>query len=240
VGRGIAERLAAEGAAVAVNYRRDRGAAEEVVDLIRRAGGHAVAYQAAIDDPAAVHAMAESVRADLGCVDIVVSNAGTSSRGSTVANTPIEEFRQLLAVHAIGPIGLIHAVLPDLRRATRSDVVMISSATVPTAPAHAGAYTMAKAAMETCIRTLAREERQHGVRANIVAPGLVATDMGQRLVKAATGAALQDLSASSPFGRVCEPADVAAAVAWLVSPDAAYVTGQRIGVDGGGADVGIF
>jgi NAD(P)-dependent dehydrogenase (short-subunit alcohol dehydrogenase family) len=184
--------------------------------------------------------MVDAVREELGAVDIVVSNAGTSSRGGTVADTPAEEFASLMAVHAFGPIGLIQAVMPDLRRADRSDVVMISSATVPNAPAHAAAYTMAKSAMETCIRTLAREERRHGMRANIVAPGLVATDMGQRLVKATTGAALQDLSESSPFGRVCVPADVAAAVAWLVSADASYVSGQRIGVDGGGIDVGVF
>lgn len=199
-----------------------------------------MAYQAAIDDLAAVHSMVDAVREDLGSVDILVSNAGTSSRGGTVADTAPEEFASLMAVHAFGPIGLIQAVMPDLRRAERSDIVMISSATVPNAPAGAAAYTMAKAAMETCIRTLAREERRHGVRANVVAPGLVATDMGQRLVKATTGGALQDLSDSSPFGRVCVPADVAAAVAWLVSADASYVTGQRIGVDGGGADVGIF
>ena len=99
---------------------------------------------------------------------------------------------------------------------------------------------MAKAAMETCVRTLAREEQRHGVHANIVAPGLVATDMGRRLVKASTGGDLHALAADSPFGRVCSPDDVAGAVAWLVSDDAGYVTGQKIVVDGGGRDVSIF
>jgi NAD(P)-dependent dehydrogenase (short-subunit alcohol dehydrogenase family) len=99
---------------------------------------------------------------------------------------------------------------------------------------------MAKAAMETCVLTLAREERRHGIRANIVAPGLVATEMGRRLVRASTGRELDEMSAGSPFGRVCTPQDVAGVVSWLVSDGAAYVTGQKILVDGGGPDTSLF
>jgi NAD(P)-dependent dehydrogenase (short-subunit alcohol dehydrogenase family) len=94
---------------------------------------------------------------------------------------------------------------------------------------------MAKAAMETCIMTLAREERSHGIRANVVAPGLVETDMGRRLLSASTGgASVDDVKAHYPFGRVCQPDDVARTVAYLVSDEAAYITGQKISVDGGG------
>lgn len=240
VGRGIALRLGAEGAAVAVNYRRDKDAAEEVVEKITADGGVAAAYQASIADGAEIAVMVQAVRRDLGPVDIVVSNAGTSSRGAVIADTPTDEFLSLMSVHALGPIELLQAVLPDLRAAGRGDIVMISSETVASTPAGAAAYTMAKAAMEVAVLTLAREERQHGVRANIVAPGLVATDMGQRLVKATTGGTLQDLDGSSPFGRVCTSDDVAGAVAWLVSSDASYVTGQKIGVNGGGRDTSLF
>ena len=88
--------------------------------------------------------------------------------------------------------------------------------------------------------TLAREERQHGIRANIVAPGLVATDMGRRLVRASTGGELDEISLDFPFGRVCTPEDVAGIVTWLVSDGASYVTGQKIAVDGGGREVSIF
>jgi NAD(P)-dependent dehydrogenase (short-subunit alcohol dehydrogenase family) len=240
VGRAIAVRLAAEGAAVAVNYRRERAAADGVVEEVAAAGGMAAAYQAAVDDEAATVAMVQAVRRDLGPVSVLVSNAGTASRGDDVAGTLRQEYLSLLGVHVLGPLALLREVLPDLRAAGRGDVVMISSTTVATAPPNAAPYTMAKAAMETAVRTLAREERRHGVRANIVAPGLVATEMGSRLVRASTGAALRDLDASSPFGRVCTPEDVAGAVAWLVSADAGYVTGQKIVVDGGGPDVSIF
>ncbi len=85
-----------------------------------------------------------------------------------------------------------------MRAAKRGDVVMISSNTVPLTPAHAAPYTMAKAAMETCVLTLAREERAHGIRANVVAPGLVMTEMGRRLVKASAGADIEDLDAAAP------------------------------------------
>ncbi|OBF21572.1 SDR family oxidoreductase [Mycobacterium sp. ACS4331] len=241
VGRGIALRLARNGAAVAVNYRRGAEAADEVVSEIVSAGGRAKAYCAAIDDHDAVDAMVDAVREDLGPVDIVVSNAGTASRGQPVSDTPDADFVSLLQVHALGPIHLVQRVLPDMRAAERGDVVMISSSTVTEAPALSAPYTMAKAAMEMCVRTLAQEEREHGIRANIVAPGLVETEMGRRLVRAATGGgSIEDLARTYPFGRVCTPEDIAGVVAFLVSADAGYVTGQRVTVDGGGRPVSVI
>ena len=239
VGRAIALRLAADGAAVAVNYRRDDTAAREVVAAIEAAGGRAAAYQAAIGDGEAVAAMTEAVRAGLGEVDIVVSNAGTASRGRTVADTEPEEYLRLMTVHALGPLALIRSLLPAMRARPRADIVMVSSAITGHAPPNSAPYTMAKAAMEAAARTLAREERSHGIRVNIVAPGLVATDMGERLVRAVDGRALHDLDELYPFGRVCLPEDVAGVVAFLVSADSGYVTGQRVVVDGGGPDLGI-
>jgi NAD(P)-dependent dehydrogenase (short-subunit alcohol dehydrogenase family) len=100
---------------------------------------------------------------------------------------------------------------------------------------------MAKAALEVALRTLAREERGNGIRANIVAPGLVDTDMGSRLVRAVhPGQTISDLKTHFPFGHVCQPVDVAAAVAFLASEDGRYTTGQRIVVDGSGPDPAIF
>ncbi|MDV7242695.1 MULTISPECIES: SDR family NAD(P)-dependent oxidoreductase [Rhodococcus] len=245
VGRAVALRLARDGAAVAVNYRRDASAADEVVDLIASEGGRARAYQASIDDQSAVADMVMAIRSDLGPVDLIVSNAGSASRGQDVASTPHADYLQQLHVHALGPIGLIQQLLPDMRKAGsgavgRGDIVMISSNTTMSAPPNSAPYTMAKAAMETCIRTIAREERRYGIHANIVAPGLIATEMGKRLVSAAKGADIGDLDAESPFGRVCRPEDVAGTVAFLVSPDSGYVTGQHLVVDGGGPNPTIF
>jgi NAD(P)-dependent dehydrogenase (short-subunit alcohol dehydrogenase family) len=244
VGRAVALRLAADGAAVAVNYRRDSGAAEQAVAAIRAAGGTAAAYRAAIGgdgpgDVGAVRAMARAVASELGDIDILVSNAGTASRGKTVADTEPEEYTRLLNVHALGPIALIQSLLPGMRTRARADIVVVSSVTTDHAPANSAPYTMAKAALEMAARTLAREERSHGVRVNIVAPGLVATDMGERLARAVADKELSDLNQGYPFGRVATPEDVAGVVAFLVSSDGGYVTGQRIIVDGGGADPGI-
>lgn len=240
LGRAIAMRLSAAGAAVAIGYRRDCDAAAAVVREITAAGGTASAYQAPIDDEAAVAAMSDAIRRDLGPAGIVISNAGSASRGNNVAGTSLTEFESLMRIHAFGPTRLIQTLLPDLRAAGRGDIIMISSNTVASAPAGAAPYTMAKAAMETCIRTLAREERSYGIRANIVAPGLVVTEMGRRLVRATGGGAIDELDARFPFGRVCRPEDVASTVAYLVSDDAGYITGQTIVVDGGGPDVPIF
>jgi 3-oxoacyl-[acyl-carrier protein] reductase len=97
---------------------------------------------------------------------------------------------------------------------------------------------MGKAAMEALAVTLAKEEVRHGIHVNVVAPGLVETDMGVRLARAMTGRRdmddLRSLDASSPFGRVCQPSDIAEAVLWLCGPGSGYVSGQRIEVDGGG------
>ena len=115
---------------------------------------------------------------------------------------------------------------------------MISSVATVNLGANGAPYNMAKAALEALAATLAKEERQNGIHVNVVAPGLVETDMGIRLARAFTGdRSLQDLrslDAGAPFGRVCQPADVAAVVVWLCSERAGYVTGQRIQVDGGG------
>lgn len=238
VGRAIALRLAADGAAVAVNYRRDGEAADDVVAAIEAAGGRARAFRAAVDDPQAMVALPGQVRAELGPVDLLVSNAGTASRGTLIADTDETEYLRLLRVHTLGPLALVRALLPDLRAAARADVIVVSSATVTSAPPLGAAYTMAKAATEMAARTLAREERGHGIRVNVVAPGLVATDMGERLVAAtAGGATIADLDAGYPFGRVARPDDVAGVVAFLASADAGYLTGERLQVDGGGPEV---
>jgi len=242
VGAGVARALAEAGSAVALTYRREAAAAEVVVKDIRSSGGKAVAIQADANDPEAWDAVVDVITAELGLVDLLVSNAGSASTGKTVLDTSSEEFMRLMNVHAFGPLTLIRRLLPGMRAAGRSDIVMISSSITTEAPERSAPYAMAKAAMECACRTLAREERQYGVRVNIIAPGLVNTEMGARLVKANTAgsATIQDTAAAGPFGRICEPADVAAAVRFLASDQAAYITGQRLVIDGGGASPAIF
>jgi 3-oxoacyl-[acyl-carrier protein] reductase len=172
---------------------------------------------------------------DFGHIDLLVNNGGIASRGHTVADTDPAELERVVRTHAIGPHFLSKLVLPSMRARPRGDVVMISSVATSHMSAGGAPYNMGKAALEALALTLAKEERRHGIHVNVVAPGLVVTEMGHRLARAVAG--VQDateLDAASPFGRVCRPEDVADVVRYLVSERAGYLTGQRIAVDGGG------
>ena len=236
IGRATSLALAADGAAVAVNWNRDERAAAEVVDAIRAQGGRAMAVQASVADYAAVDAMVGAVGAELGPIGILVNNGGIASRGLAVAETQTSEVERVLAVHAIGPHALCRAVLPQMRTLERGDIIMISSAAAHMLEANGGPYNMGKAALEALAHTLAKEEVGNGIHVNIVAPGLVASDMGDRLIRAVTGGEHGEaaaLDAQFPFGHVCRPSEIADVITFLVSPRASYVSGQRIIVDGG-------
>jgi 3-oxoacyl-[acyl-carrier protein] reductase len=221
IGRAISVALARDGAAVAVNYRRGSDAAEQLAAELT-AAAHAVrAFPASLDSNAQIEDMVAAVTAEFGPPDIVVNCAGVASRGQPVADTDPAELARLMAVNAFGPHRLGH-------------IVMISSTATRVMGANGAPYNMAKAAMEALAYTLAAEEERYGIRVNVVAPGLVDTEMGRRMIRATRGVAdVSALDADSPFGRVCRPEDVAGVVAFLVGPAAGYVTGQRIGVDGG-------
>jgi NAD(P)-dependent dehydrogenase (short-subunit alcohol dehydrogenase family) len=239
IGRGISELLASEGAAVAVNYRRDREAAEETVSAIEAAGGAARAYEASVDDPDACARMVDAVVADLGGLDTLVCNAGIASRGRSVADTDPDEMIRVVATHAFGPHHLARVSIPHLRSRSqangRGDIVMISSVATSSMGPNGAPYNMGKAAMEALARTLAKEEVRHNIHVNIVAPGLVVSEMGRRLARATRGVGdIHELDASFPFGHVCTPQEVAEVVRFFCGPGAGYVTGQRVTVDGGG------
>lgn len=242
VGAGIALALASAGSAVALSYRRDAASAQAVVDEIAGLGAKALAVQADAADQNAWDSAVARITSELGPVDLFVSNAGSASSGKTVFDTQPDEFARLMDVHAFGPLAIIQRLLPGMRAAVRADIVMISSSITTEAPERSAPYAMAKVAMECACRTLAREEREHGIRVNIVAPGLVNTEMGARLVRATTGGSetIDDTAVMGPFGRICQPADVAAAVCFLADDQASYITGQRIVIDGGGVSPAIF
>jgi NAD(P)-dependent dehydrogenase (short-subunit alcohol dehydrogenase family) len=122
-----------------------------------------------------------------------------------------------------------------MRTLGRGDIVMISSIATRTHGAFGAPYNMGKCAMEALAFTLAKEERPYGIRVNVVAPGLVETEMGRRLMRATAGVKdLRELDRVMPFGRVCQPDDVANVVRFLVSGRNSYLTGERIYCDGGG------
>jgi 3-oxoacyl-[acyl-carrier protein] reductase len=234
IGAAIALALAADGADVAVNYRRDEESAAETVAAIEALGRRAVAYQASVDDLEADARMVDAVLADFGHVDTFVHSAGIASRGQPVVDTDPEEIERVWRVHALGAFMIAKLLLPGMRERERGDIVLISSAATVYMAGWSSPYNMAKASLEALARTLAKEERRHGIRVNVVAPGLVDTEMGRRLVRATRGAEdIRTLDETSPFGHVCSPEEVADVVRFVVSDAGQYLTDQRIGVDGG-------
>jgi NAD(P)-dependent dehydrogenase (short-subunit alcohol dehydrogenase family) len=237
----VARELAQAGASVAVTYMRSPDAADQVVADIEAVGGQAMSVYASAADELSWREAVGKIGARLGEVDLLVSNAGVASRGRTVADSDPAEFEQLLAVHALGPLSLIRVLLPGMRTKGRADIVVVSSSIVEVCPANTAPYSMAKAAMETGCRVLAREERDNGIRVNIISPGLIDTDMGAKLVRATTpGGTIAQTEGHSPFGRICKPGDIAKLVVFLAGPGGEYITGQRFVIDGGGVPPGMY
>ena len=235
IGRAISLALAEDGADIAVNYRKDESAAKETVAEIEALGRRAVAYRASVESYDEGQAMVEAASRELGPIDILVNNAGIASRGLPVEKTDPLEMERVVRVHAFGPHYLSQLVIPGMKQKKQGDIIMISSAATLYNGAFGAPYNMGKAAMEALALTLYKEVRHHNVRVNIVAPGLVETEMGRRLMKAAAGVDdLRKLDAGSPFGRVCQPEDISNVVRYLVSERASYLTGEKLTVHGGG------
>jgi NAD(P)-dependent dehydrogenase (short-subunit alcohol dehydrogenase family) len=198
-------------------------------------------YQASVDNFDEDRAMVEAVVSGFGPVDILVNNAGIASRGNSIADTDPAEFERVVKTHTFGAFYMSKLVVPSMRARSRGDIVMISSAATYLMAGNGVPYNVGKAGMEAVALTLFKEERQHGIHVNIVAPGLVDTDMGTRLAKATQGTGdMRALDPKYPFGHVCQPREVADVVRWVVSDRATYITGQRIYVDAGGNTVGTY
>jgi len=235
IGRGIALGLAEDGADVAINYTRDASAAKETADACQAFGVRAAAYRASVEDYAQDEAMVEAIVAELGPPDLLVNNAGIASRGKSVQKTDPDELARVVGVHAFGAHYLSKLVIPHMREKGGGDIIMISSSAARDLNPGGAPYNMGKVALEALATTLAKEVRRYGIRVNIVAPGLVETEMGRRLVKAARGVDdIAEMAEHMPFGRGCQPEDIANAVRFFVSDRASYITGEKLTVHGGG------
>ena len=240
IGAGIVRCLARDGADVAIVYRRDAEAAEAVAEEVRRLGRRALTVAADLRDGEACAQAAAAALERFGYVGLLVHNAGTSTKGFSAIETGDAEYDDALRIHCMAAIRLARALVPGMRARPRGDVIIVTSA-IPFGGGGPGVapYTLAKAAAEAFAHSLAHEERQHGIRVNVIRPGFTETEMGRRLSRSVTGSAdLRQWDALAPFGRVEQPEDIGNAVAWLASAGGAYVTNQVICVDGGQATIG--
>jgi 3-oxoacyl-[acyl-carrier protein] reductase len=228
IGRGIVLELAREGADVAINYRRGQEAAEATAAEVRALGRRVVILQGDVSEREAVEAVvARSVEA-LGGLDVVVANSGVASRFSTVADLDPAEWRRVLATDLDGAFWTARAAVPHVT-ARRGAIIFISSVGADMTAAGGAPYHVAKAGVNALTKVLAKEVAGAGVRVNCIAPGLVRSDMGNKLLRFHGDAVL----AGIPLGRPGEPVDIGRAAVFLASADASWITGKILRVDGG-------
>jgi NAD(P)-dependent dehydrogenase (short-subunit alcohol dehydrogenase family) len=229
LGAAIAKRLAADGHVEAVNYASSGEGAQRVVDEIRGSGGTAEAFGADVTDETAVASLFESIRTALGPVTVVVANATGPQPEIAAEELTWRDHLDQLEFFVKSPTLLLQAALPDMRAARKGRLIQIGSDVFERSLPRMSAYTAAKGAQWGLTRTWAREFGLDGVTVNLVAPGWVPVERHGELADADLAGYLSEV----PVGRIGVPADVAAAVSYLASDDAAFITGQRLTVNGG-------
>ena len=228
IGRAIAEALAEQGAAVVVNFVRGEAQAKEVADGIIAKGGKAEILGFDVGDPDASDAAIAALAKRHGRLDILVSNAGISIDG-LILRLKTEDIEKTLSVNVGGAFSVARAAVRVMMRARTGRIVFVSSVIGEAGNAGQTAYSASKAALLGLAKSLAREYVSRGITVNAVAPGYVDTDMTQALTPEQREAALKAV----PMGRVATAREIATAVAYLASDEAAYVTGQVLRVNGG-------
>ena len=226
IGRAIALRLAEDGANVAVIYAGSADKAEAVVNEITALGVNAKAYQCNVADSAAVNETVKAVTNDLGKIDILVNNAGIT-RDGLMLRMKDEDFDAVLDTNLKGAFNMIRACYSGFIRKKSGRSINISSVSGIMGNAGQANYSASKAGVIGLTKSVARELASRGITCNAVAPGFIQTDMTENLGDN------NPLLNSIPLGRMGKPEDIAAAVAFLASDSAAYITGEVLKVDGG-------
>jgi 2-hydroxycyclohexanecarboxyl-CoA dehydrogenase len=230
IGRATASRLAAEGASVVIADLNAEGA-EDVARTIRGEGGSALALEVDVTDAPGVRAMTERAISTFGKVDILVSNAGWD-RAAPFADTDEELWDRVIAINYRGHLATTHAVLPAMTERGKGRIVTVASDAGRVGSSGEVVYSGAKGAVIAFTKGLAREVARNGINVNCVAPGLVDTPLLAGITEGhenLMGAIIRSI----PLRRTGTPEEVAAAICFFASPDAAYITGQTLSVNGG-------
>ncbi len=232
IGRATVGRLAADGASVIVNYVGDAEAADELVEEVRGRGAAAVAIQADVADERQVVEMLERAADELdGPIDLLVNNAGVE-KPFRLVDMPLEEWNKVLAVNLTGAFLCARETARGLLKARSSGVIVNVSSVHEVIPwPEFSHYCASKGAMKLFGQTIARELAPDGIRVVQVAPGAILTPINQELIDDPNKR--REIEEQIPWGRMGSPEEIAAAISWLASAEAEYVTGSTLFVDGG-------
>ena len=228
IGRACAEMLARNGAGVAVNYRENADAANDVVQTITAAGQQAIAVQADVSDEAQVQSMVETVEAELGPVDLLINNAGVF-HFVTHDETDLAVWNHTLACNLTGVFLVTWAVKQRMIERGFGRIVNMSSISALRARPNSIAYAASKAGVTGLTKSVAEALAEHGIRVNAIAPGLIETE----IIDGVDPATRERLVNATPLGRIGTPDDVADLARFLLSDESRFMTGQTLVVSGG-------
>jgi 2-hydroxycyclohexanecarboxyl-CoA dehydrogenase len=231
MGLAIARHLAALGDRVGL-LDVQGAAALRVAEELREAGATAVAVEADVTDRKAVDAALDTVRAELGPIQIMVTSAGLDSF-EPFTDITIESWDRILAINLTGTFHCLQAAVPDMLAARWGRMVTISSSSAQSGAVRMAHYVASKAGVIGLTKALALELAPHGITVNAIPPGVIDTPMARRAESSGGIGKIEKIAARIPVGRAGTPEDIAAICGFLCSEHAGYITGQVIGVNGG-------
>ncbi len=228
IGRAAALQFAKAGVYVYVNYRQDKDAAEQTLRIVKNGGGDGALCPFDVTDRSAVREAVETILKDRGHLDILVNNAGVTING-LIMRTRAADWARLIDINLKGAFNCCQAVSRPMIRQRGGRIINVTSVVAEAGNAGQTAYAASKAGILGLTKSLARELGAKNICVNAVSPGLIATDMTSLLTKSDK----EKLRAQIPLRREGKPEDVAGAVFFLASPQADYITGQVIRINGG-------